>query len=319
MRRRKFLGALGGAAATPLVARAQYTYHVDRVGVLMGRRDREARRWTAAFERKLAELGWKEGTDLLLDYRWVEGAPTSDRLRALATELVSLNPAALVASNQPILVYLSLATKTIPIVFVNVAPGPLARHEGNRTGVLPLELQIAEKWVSLFKELAPDTERLAFVCAQYNTKGEFARAVDTAAQQYGMMVEAIPASWKTVNSYIAKFAAERHGGMLVMADYVTAAIRHYIIDAATQYRLPAIYGHRFFASDFGLLSYGVDIAESFSQAALYIARILKGEKPADLPLQRPTRYDLVINLSAARVIGLTVPPTLLARADEVIE
>ena len=321
MRRREFLSAVGGATVTwPLAVRAQQADHVRRVGVLIGRsaQDPEAKRWIAAFKRKLAELGWKEGTDLLIDYRW-EDALTPDRLRAHATELISLNPDALVASNTPILVYLRLATNTIPIVFANVPPGLMARHEGNQTGVLPLELQITEKWVSLFKKLAPDTERLAFVCERNDTDGEFARAVDTAAQQYGMRVAAIPASWRTVNSYLAKFAAEPRGGMVVMADYVTQAIRNYIIAAAWQYRLPAVYGHRFFATDFGLMSYGTDIAQSFSQAAWYIDRILKGEKPADLPLQLPARYDLVINLRAARAIGFTVPEPLLARADEVIE
>jgi putative ABC transport system substrate-binding protein len=290
MKRRAFITLLGGAAAWPMAARAQQADRVRRVGVLMGLSDQdypEAKRWIAAFERKLAELGWKEGTDLLIDYRWPGGSP--DRLRAHAAELVSFNPDALLASNSPTLAFLGTATTTIPIVFANVL-GTLARQSGNITGVLPVDPQITEKWVSVLKELAPDIERLAFVCAQYNISGEFARGVETAADQYGLKVVPIPASRASVNSAIAKFAAEPHGGMVVMPDFVTAVLRERIIAAAAQYRLPAIYGHRFFATDFGLMSYGTDIAESFSQAALYIDRILKGEKPADLTLQLPARY-----------------------------
>jgi putative tryptophan/tyrosine transport system substrate-binding protein len=319
IRRREFITLLGGAAAAwPVAARAQQDGRVRRVGVLMGydERDPEAKRWVTAFERRLGELGWKKGTDLLIDYRWPGGPP--DRLRAHAAELVSLNPEALLASNSPTLAFLGTATRTIPIVFANVS-GVLARQDGNKTGVLPVEPQITEKWVSILQELVPDMGRLAFVCAQYNISGEFVRGVETAADHYGVKVVAIPASRSSINSAIAKFAAEPHGGMVVMPDFVTAILRDGIIAAAMQYRLPAIYGHRFFATDYGLMSYGTDIAESFSQAALYIDRILKGEKPADLPLQLPARYDLVINLRAARAIGLTVPETLLARADEVIE
>jgi putative ABC transport system substrate-binding protein len=231
---------------------------------------------------------------------------------------VSLNPEALLASNSPTLAFLATATRTIPIVFANVT-GILARQGGNITGVLPVEPQITEKWVSILKELAPDIERLAFVCAQYNLSSAFARGVENAADQYGVKVVAIPASRATINSAIAKFAAEPHGAMVVMPDFVTAALRDLIIAAAMQYRLPGIYGHRFFATDYGLMSYGADIAESFSQAASYIDRILKGEKPADLPLQLPARYGLVINLRAARAIGITIPETFLVRADEVIE
>jgi len=318
MQRRKFITLLGGAiAARPFAATAQQAVRVRRVGVLMGVSDQdlEAKRWIAAFERKLAELGWREGTDLMIDYRWPGNPP--DRLRAQAAELVSLNPDALLASNSPTLAFLRTATTTIPIVFVNVL-GVLARQSDNNTGVLPVEPQIARKWVLFLKELMPDIERLAFVCAQYNIAGEFARGVETTADQYGLKVVPIAAS-PSVNSAIAKFAADPRSGMIVMPDFVTAAVRDRIILAATQYRLPAIYGHRFFATNFGLMSYGTDIAESFSQAALYIDRILKGEKPADLPLQAPVRYDLVINLRAARAIGLTVPETLLARADEVLQ
>jgi putative ABC transport system substrate-binding protein len=319
MHRREFITVLGsGSVAWPFAATAQLGDRVRRVGVLMGFSDRnpEAKRWVTVFERKLGELGWKEGTDLLIDYRWPGSPP--DRLRAHAAELVSLNPEALLASNSPTLAFLGTATRTIPIVFANVS-GVLARQSGNITGVLPVEPQITEKWVSVIKELVPDIKRLAFVCAQYNISGEFVRGVEIAADRYGLKVVPIAASRPSVNSAIAKFAAEPHGGMVVMPDFVTAVLRDLIITAATQYRLPAIYGHRFFATDYGLMSYGTDIAESFSQAALYVDRILKGEKPADLPLQLPARYDLVINLRAASTIGLTVPETLLARADEVLQ
>jgi putative tryptophan/tyrosine transport system substrate-binding protein len=316
MRRRDFIAGLG-ATAWPLAAGAQQPDKVRRIGVLMGfsEQDSEARRWVAAFERKLAELGWKEGTDLRIEYRW-PGNP-ADRLRADAADIVNLNPDAILVTNPPTLAFTS--TATIPIVFVNVTNASLARHYDNVTGIIAVEPQVAEKWVSVLKELVPGIERVGFLNAPTSTPKEFFQHIEAAAASHGLKLVPTPAAGRTVDTTIAQFAAEPNGGLVVMPSFITAILRTRIIAAAAQYRVPAIYGHRFFAAEGGLISYGTDIAQSFAQAASYIDRILKGETPADLPLQPPSRYDLVLNLKTAKAMGLGVPVNVLALADEVIE
>jgi putative tryptophan/tyrosine transport system substrate-binding protein len=319
MRRRDFIAGLGGAVAWPLAARAQQPDKVRRIGVLMGFSEPnfEARRWVAAFEKRLAELGWKETIDLQIEYRW-PGNP-ADRLRAHAADIVNLNPDAILVTNPPTLAFTSTTTRTIPIVFVNVTSKSLERHYGNVTGIIAVEPQAAEKWASVLKEFVPRIERIGFLNAPTSTPNEFFQHIEAAAASHGLKLVPMVASGRTLDTTIAEFAAEPNGGLVVMPSFITAILRPRIIEAAAQYRVPAIYGHRFFAAEGGLISYGTDIAQSFGQAASYIDRILKGETPGDLPLQPPSRYDLVLNLKTAKAMGLNVPASVLAVADEVIE
>jgi putative ABC transport system substrate-binding protein len=279
MRRRDFIAGLG-AAAWPLAARAQQPNKVRRIGVLMGfsEQDSEARRWVDALERKLAELGWKEGIDLRIEYRWLPRNPP-DQLRAYAAEMENLNPDAILVTNPPTLSFTSVATRTIPIVFANVTSASLERHYDNVTGIIAVEPQVAEKWVSVLKELVPGIERVGFLNAPTSTPKEFFQHIEAAAASHGLKLVPTAASGPTLDTTIAQFAAEPNGGLIVMPSFITALLRPRIIRAAAQYRVPAIYGHRFFAAQGGLISYGTDIAQSFAQAASYIDRILKGERP----------------------------------------
>jgi putative ABC transport system substrate-binding protein len=195
----------------------------------------------------------------------------------------------------------------------------LARHYDNVTGIIAIEPRVAEKWISILKALVPGIERVGFLHAVSSAPKDFLQSVEAAAASHRLNLIPTAASGRTLDTTIAEFAAEPNGGLVVMPSFITAILRPRIIRAAAQNRIPAIYGHRFFAAEGGLISYGTDIAQSFSQAASYIDRILKGEMPADLPLQPPSRYDLVINLKTAKTLGLTIPETLLATADEVIQ
>jgi putative tryptophan/tyrosine transport system substrate-binding protein len=293
---------------------------VRRIGVIMGFsvQNSEARRRVAAFERKLADLGWRDGIDLQIEYRGWPGNPF-DRMATDIAEIVGLSPDAILVTNEPTLARTSVATSTTPIVFANVTNDLLARHYNNVTGIIAIEPQVAEKWVSVLKDLVPGIERVGFLYALPRAPNEFLQSVPAAAASHGLKLVPTPVSGPSLDRTIAQFAAEPNGGLVVMPSFITAILCPQIIRAAAQYRVPAIYGYRFFAAEGGLISYGPDIARSFAQAASYIARILKGETPADLPLQPPSRNDLVINLKTAKTLGLTIPETLLATADEVIQ
>jgi putative tryptophan/tyrosine transport system substrate-binding protein len=226
-------------------------------------------------------------------------------------------------SNEPTLAFTSVETRTTPIVFANVTYAGIGRHHDNVTGIIAIEPQVAEKWVSVLKDLVPGIERVGFLHAPPSAPKDFLQATEAAAA-HGLKPApvALPLprpGEPTLETMIAQFAAEPNGGLVVMPSFITALVRPRIIAAAAQYRVPAIYGHRFFAAEGGLISYGTDIAQSFVQAASYIDRILKGETPADLPLHPPSRYDLVLNLKTAKAMGLDVPVSVLALADEVIE
>jgi putative tryptophan/tyrosine transport system substrate-binding protein len=319
MRRRDLIAGLCGAMAWPLAAQAQQPDKLRRIGVLMGFSEPnfEARRWVAAFETRLAELGWKEGIDLQIEYRWPGNRP--DRLHADVAEIVRLNPDAILVSNEPTLAFTSVATRAIPIVFANVTLGGLARHYNNVTGIIAIEPEVAEKWVSVLKDFVPGIERLGFLYGSASAPKEFLQRVEEATASRGLKLVPMVARRATLDATIAQFAAEPNGGLVVMPSFVTAILRPRIVAAAAQYRVPAIYGHRFFVAEGGLISFGTDIAQSFAQAASSIDRILKGETPGDLPLQPPTRYDLVLNHKTANEMGLNVPASVLALADEVIE
>jgi len=331
MRRRAFIMLLGGAAAAwPLAARAQQGERMRRMGVLMAyaESDREGRAWVAAFREGLQKLGWTEDRTVRSDYRWA----TSDveLMQRFAKELVGLQPDLILSQNTPTTRALLRQTHTIPIIFAQVADpvgdgfiASLPRPGGNVTGFIGMEAAIAGKWLELLKEIAPPVTRVAllFNPATASDRGSyFLEPLKAAASSFG--VEAIAASVRDspeLGTAVAALARELNGGLIVMPEAFTNAHIAEIISLAVRYRLPAVYAYRRLAELGGLLSYGNDPLDNFRRAASYVDRILKGEKPSELPAQIPVKFELTINLKTAKALGLTVPPTLLARADEVIE
>jgi len=329
MKRRDFISAIVGVAAWPVAVRAQQPGRLRRIGVLMGYAERnlEAQAWVKAFLQGFKELGWIVGRNVSIEFRF--GAGDADRMKAYAKELVGLTPAVILAESSPATAALRQATRTTPIVFVNVfAPvgqrfvSNLARPGGNITGFSSIEPEMGGKWLGLLKEVAPLLARVAVI---YNLKtGPFSplflQAVEKAAPSFAVKPIATPIhDIADIERAISAFAHDSNGGLVVLPSTFLVAHRQLIFEKAVQYRLPAIYGFRFFAVDGGLMSYGVDVSDLFRRSASYVDRILKGKKPGDLPVQAPTKYQLVINLKTAKAIGLNVPPTLLTRADEVIE
>ena len=325
--RRKFLATLGGAAvAWPLAARAQQGQRMRRVGVLMATGDPEAQARVTAFPQGLQQLGWTVGRNVRIDYRW--GAVDADHSRRYAAELVALAPDVILAVASPAVAALQQATRTVPIVFVNIVDpigagfvDSLAQPGGNLTGFIAFEYVISAKWLELLKEIAPRVTRVAVLrdAAIATGIGQLA-VIQAAASSFG--VEVRPVSGRDADEIeraVTAFARSSNGGLIVTVSALAAVHRKLIIALAARHRLPAVYGFRYYATSGGLISYGPDTTDPFHRAAEYVDRILKGEKPADLPVQAPTKYELVINLKTARALGIEVPPTLLARADEVIE
>jgi putative ABC transport system substrate-binding protein len=328
MRRREFITLLGGAAAWPLAAYAQQPERVRRIVVLEGlaEMDPETRRRVAAFQQGLLALGWTEGRNVSIDYRF--GAVEPSQIDAYAAELVALAPDVILASTTLIATTLLRHTHALRIVFVNVvdpvATGlvtNLARPGGNITGFTNFESTFIEKWMSLLKEIAPRVTRVAVIFNSQNPSGTmFLRSIQAAGSSLGVQV--IPSGGRNaveIEGSISAFAREPGGGLIVLPEPLTTTNRALIIGLAATYRLPAIYVFDFFPREDGLMSYGIDRNDLYQRAASYVNRILKGEKPADLPVQQPTKFKLVINLRTAKALGLTVPPTLITRADEVIE
>jgi putative ABC transport system substrate-binding protein len=328
MRRREFIMLLGSAAAWPLAARAQQGERVRRVGVLntLAASDPEARARHAAFLQGLQKLGWTDRSNLQIDVRW--GGGSAETIRKLAAELVALAPDVLVASGSISVAPLLQLTRAVPIVFA-IVPDPvgagfvdsLARPGGNATGFLMFEFAISSKWLQLLKEIVPRVLRAAIVRDPALAVGmaQFG-AIQAVAPSLG--VEIRPLNVRDpdeIERAIAAFAGIPNSGLIVTASPGAAVHRERIIALASRHKLPAVYYERNFVAAGGLMSYGPDFIDQYRRAAGYVDRILKGEKPADLPVQAPTRYQLVINFKTAKALGLTVPPTLLARADEVIE
>jgi len=328
VRRREFISLLGGvAAAWPLAARAQQGEKVRRIGVLyiLGPDDQEAHARNAVFEQSLQQLGWTVGRNLQIDYRLAGGDP--DRLRRYAEELVAFAPDVIMSVGSVPIGPLLQATRTIPIVFSNVADPvgagfvqSLARPGGNVTGFTNFEYSMSGKWVELLKQIAPHVSRVAVLRDSTVAAGlgQFG-AIQTVAQSLG--VDLTPVGVRDADEIergIAAFARSPDVGLIVTAGGL-AARRDVIIGLASRHKLPAVYPFRYYAVDGGLISYGPETHDPIRRAAGYIDRILKGEKPADLPVQAPTKYELVINLKTAKTLGLMMPETLLARADEVIE
>jgi putative tryptophan/tyrosine transport system substrate-binding protein len=326
--RRAFLTLLGGAAAWPLTARAQQGEPMRRIGVLMSLAadDAEGQARLAAFSQGLQQLGWIDGRNVRIDTRW--GAGDADRTRRYAAELVALAPNVILATGSPPVVALQQVTRSTAIVFADVGDPvgqgfveTLARPGGNTTGFMLFEYSMGGKWLELLKEIAPSVTRAAVLrdTASALAGGQLG-AIQAASSSLG--VELSPVGMRDAGEIergISTLARSANGGLIVTASTLALVHRERIITLAARYKLPTVYFARGFVAGGGLIAYGPNQIDPCRRAAGYVDRILKGEKPADLPVQAPTKYELVINLKTAKALGLEVPPTLIARADEVIE
>jgi putative ABC transport system substrate-binding protein len=328
MKRRVFIAGLVGAAAWPLAVRAQHPDGKHRIGVLssLAADDPGGQVRLAAFEKALRQLGLVPGSNVQIDYRW--GTGDAEQSRQYAKELVALGPNVLLATSGTNLPYLLRATRTIPIVFVQVADpvgagfvDSLAQPGGNVTGFLSFEYGISAKWPEILKQIAPNVTRVA-VLRDADSRagiGQFG-ALQSVAPSFGLELAAVTLDDAgQIERGIKAFASSAKGGLIVTASQLAAFHSDLIIKLAAQYKLPAVYSDRYFVTRDGLASYGSDRIAAYPLAAGYVYRILMGEKPANLPVQAPTKYELAVNLRTAKTLGLTVPPTLLAQADEVIE
>jgi putative ABC transport system substrate-binding protein len=324
LRRREFIAALAGAAAWPLAARAQQGDRLRRIGVLIGRdeNDPEGKAYASAFIQALAGLGWTVGRNVRMDFRWTGG--DINRIRALAQELVGLQPDIIVTHGTPVTAAVQRETRTIPIVFAAlgdpVASGIVARLDrpsGNVTGFVNYEASLGGKWLELLSELKraalvfnPET---APVSTYMPSLEMAARSLKGRANHCAVHDDA------EIETAITALGREPGGGLFVMPDIFMVAHRAQIILAAARNNVPAVYQLSAFARDGGLLSYGIDQVDNFHRAATYVDRILRGAKPAELPVQLPTKFEMVLNLKTAKALGLAVPPSIMLRADEVIE
>ena len=328
MKRREFITLLGGAAAWPLAARAQQRDRMRRIGLLLnlGSDDQEGQTRNAAFLQALQELGWTVGRNIRIDYRG--GAGNAELYRKHAADLVALAPDIILTNGTSTIGPVLQTTRTVPIVFVNVtdpvAGGfveSLARPGGNATGFASAEYGMAGKWLELLKQIAPHVKHAAVIRNPRvaSGSGQFG-AIQAVAPFLGMETNPIDArDAGDIERGITSLAGSSNAGLIVTANGATLVHRDLIIRLAAKFKLPAVYWQRVFATSGGLMSYGDDANDQYRRAADYVDRILKGEKPADLPVQAPTKFELVVNLKTAKALGLTIPDTLLATADEVIE
>ena len=330
MRRRDFIALLGGAAvAWPLAAHAQQGVARRKIALIMSAEqgDAEGKARIEAFGRALQDLGWSPGINADILVRWIAGDPA--RIRAVATEFAALKPDIILASTTPVVAALRGQSQISPIVFVLVSDpvgsgfvDSLARPGGNITGFINIESSLGGKWLELLKEIAPQTKRVALLfnpdTAPY--VDYYLAPFKAAAPMFGLVPLSAPVrSIAEIEPTIAQLAAEPGGAIVVLPDAFSGSNRGIIISQAARLRVPAIYAYRYMAQEGGLISYGIDATDLYRRAALYIDRILKGAKAADLPVQTPTKFEFAINLKTAKALGLTVPPILLASADEVIE
>jgi putative ABC transport system substrate-binding protein len=328
VKRRTFITLLGGAAAWPLAARAQQQYRMRRIGFLVGNaEDRELRSWVAAFREELGKLGWTEGRNIEIDIRWAAADVAS--MKRFAKELVALQPDLMVTSTTPAAAAMLEQTRTIPVVFVLVADpvgsgyvASLPRPGGNATGFTPIVSSLGGKWVELLKEIAPRVARVTLLFnpptatfVQSYLSSFKAAAASVGAEAIVAPVNDLP----ELQSHITTQAREPNSGLVVIPDAFTQRHLAEIAALAARYHVPAVYWSRSFTESGGLISYGPYLVDEFRRAASYVDRILKGEKPSDLPVQAPVKFELVINLKTAKAFGLEIPDKLLALADEVIE
>jgi putative ABC transport system substrate-binding protein len=329
MRRREFIAGLGSAVAWPLSARAQQADRVRRIGVLMAiaESDADSPARVAAFQQSLAKFGWMLGRNLRIDYRWAGG--DLERIRIAVPELIGLAPDAILADGTPVLRAMRQATTSIPIVFTVVSEpvaagfvASLAHPGGNITGFANLEPSVGAKWLELLKQISPGVARAALVFNPETTpvSQQQARWAQAAAEKLGIAAVAVPVrDAAEIEAAVTMAGRELGGGLILPQDSFTVVHRQLIVELAARHRIPAVYAFRYFTAVGGLLSYGVDVADQFQRAATYVDRILRGTNPADLPVQQPTKFELVINLKTAKALSLTIPETLLATADEVIQ
>jgi putative ABC transport system substrate-binding protein len=328
VKRREFITLLGGAAAWPIAARAQQSERMRRIGVLLNLAadDPEFQRRMTAFVQGLQQLGWTDGRNVRIDTR--SGAADPDRIRRYAAELIALEPDVILAATTLVTGVVRQATRTMPIVFVQlvdpVGAGfveSLARPGGNVTGFMQYEYGLSGKWLELLKEIAPYVTRAAVIREPTDPSqiGQFA-AIQSMAPSLGMLVSPVNVQdAPEIERTVTAFARSANGGLIVPGSALATTHRDLIIMLAARHKLPAVYSNPVFVTGGGLISYGPSRIDPYRHAAGYVDRILQGEKPADLPVQAPTKYETVINLKTAKALGLEVPPTLLARADEVIE
>jgi putative tryptophan/tyrosine transport system substrate-binding protein len=330
MKRREFIALIGSAAAGwPFAAGAQQPQRMRRIAMLISTRedDAEGQARVALLRQGLKELGWTEGLNINVDYRWVGG--DAARAKANAMEVVSQKPDLIIANSTLSLAAVRNETSTIPIVFLVVGDpigqgfvSSLAHPGGNITGFTAFEFATSAKWLELIKEIAPEVRRIAFM---FNPAGgpyaeKFVEAIAPIASSSAIDLMVSPTrDAAEIDQALIAVSGEPKGGLIVSPDAFTASNRGLIISLAARYRLPAIYPYRFFAADGGLLSYGHDSNEPWRRAPAYVDKILRGASPADLPIQQPTKFELIINLKTAKHLGLTIPPQLLDRADELIE
>jgi putative ABC transport system substrate-binding protein len=330
MKRREFITLISGAAATwPSAARAQQPERVRRIGVLMvdAESDPEGQSRAKAISDGLKQLGWAEGSNIKIVYRWAAG--DADLIRTFAKELVELQLDVILARSTPATAALKAETRTIPIVFTTVSDpigsgfvANLAHPGGNITGFTNFESTIIGKWLGLLKEIAPSITRVG---AMYNPEtapyaAYYVRLLEVAAKSFSVEpVSVVVHNDVDIERVIAALASESNSGLIILPDAFTGTHRKQIIEQAARHHVPAVYPYGFIAVEGGLMSYGIDVTDLYQRAASYVDRIFRGTKPSDLPVQQPTKFELIINLKTAKALGLTVPPTLLTRADEVIE
>jgi putative ABC transport system substrate-binding protein len=327
MKRREFITLLGGAASWPLAGRAQQFEPLRRIGVLMTTADdREGRRRLSAFREGLEKRGWAEGKNISIDVNWSVSDP--ERTRSVVNELIGRAPDLILASGTPATSALHRARAAIPVIFTVVSEPieqgfvqSLAHPGGNITGFANLEPSLGGKWIELLKEIAPNVTRVAII---FNPQAApaaivMSRSADEAAEKLAIELVRSPVHDPAeIESAITRLRRQTDG-FIMLPDASLNIHRKLIVELASRSQLPAVYPFSYLVTEGGLASYGIDLADSFRQAAVYVDRIFHGEKPADLPIQQPTKFDLAINLKTAKALGLIVPPTLLARADEVIE
>jgi putative tryptophan/tyrosine transport system substrate-binding protein len=329
MKRREFITLLGAAAVWPLAARAQQGERMRRIGALMlyAENDPVGQSRSAVFRQELEKLGWTVGRNLAIDFHW--GVGDDDWIRAAAAQLLARAPDLILANGSATVRPMQQAIRTVPIIFVGGGGDPvaagfvqsLAHPGGNLTGFTVLEPSIGAKLLELLKEIAPRVSHVTIMLNPDSISSQrLAASAAAAAQNFAVEVVTMPAREPAeIATALAALAGERGDGVIVPPDPATNTHRKVIVELAAGHRLPVIYGLRSPIAEGGLMSYGVDLSDLFRKAAVYADRILKGEKPADLPVQQPTKFELVINLKTAKALGLDVPPTLLARADEVVE